>query len=54
MCRIFNKLYKYKKNKVVSDVWSLNGHVFEKINDARAKTNGHFDDIDYYLDYSDN
>ena len=55
MHRIFNKLNKYKKNKVVSDVWSLNGHVFmKKNNDARAKAIGHFDDIDKYLDYSDN
>ena len=44
-----------KKIKSSLDLWSLNGQVFmKKNNDARAKAIGHFDDIDYYLDYSDN
>ena len=54
-CAEFSMNSKYKKNKVVSDEWSLNRHMFmKKNNDARTKAIGRFGDIDYYLDYSDN
>ena len=53
MRRIFNRLYKLKKTKVINNVWTFNGQVFMKTSDDEHEcTNiiGHFDDIDYFLD----
>ena len=50
--KIFNRLYKLKKENVIRNVWCNNGHVFCKLSDERDERPlllKHFDDIDYYL-----
>ncbi len=45
--RIFNKLYKYKKEDEIHSVWSYNGQVFAKVDENDEPTRiEHFDDID--------
>ena len=51
--KIFNYLYKLKKEKKRSNVWSYNGSVFfKKINldEEYGQKVEHFDDIQYFLD----
>ena len=50
--KIFNRLYKLKKENVIRNVWRNDGHVFCKLSDEsdeRSLLLKHFDDIDYYL-----
>ena len=51
--RIFNYLYKLKKESKISNVWTFNGCVFlKKLNtdDEYCQKVEHFDDIQYFLD----
>ena len=50
--KIFNRLYKLKKENVIRNVWCNDGHVFCKLSDEsdeRPLLLKHFDNIDYYL-----
>ena len=51
--KIFNYLYKLKKEKRVINAWTKNGEVFCKFTareDDHAKKVEYFEDINYYLD----
>ena len=49
--KIFNYLYKMKKEQKMNNVWSYNGNVFfKKSPDDNGQKIEHFDDIDYFLD----
>ena len=50
--KIFNRLYKMKKEKSIFNVWSFQGHVYFKFSDSREERPIHIkhpEDIDYYF-----
>ena len=50
--KLFNYLYKLKKEKTISSVWTFNGSVFFKMSDVseeRGQRIDHIDDVEYYL-----
>ena len=50
--KIFNRLYKMKKEKSLFNVWSFQGHVYFKFSDSREERPIHIkhpEDIDYYF-----
>ena len=49
--KIFNYLYKMKKEQKINNVWSYNGNVFfKKSPDDNDQKIEHLDEIDYFLD----
>ena len=51
--KLFNRLYKLKKEKRLHNVWSYQGHVFFKFNDSRDERPlqiKHQEDIDFYFE----
>ena len=53
--KIFNALYKLKKSKIIHSVWSFNGYIFYRIDEADDYIQvQQLDDIQYLFDESNN